>query len=152
MSLPKKEETVEDVFPEIPCGHIPFGMFVIVQIKLSKRVTSGGIIIIDDTKQTEQDNTQVAKVVAIGPAAFKDRRTFEPWPEGAWYKVGDYVRCPKYGGDRWRVDYEYQEEERKVGNLVLAPSVVQGKVEFAMFKDMDIRSSVEDPLKIKAYI
>ena len=23
------------------------------------------------------------------------------WPEGSWCEVGDYIRVPKWGGDRW---------------------------------------------------
>jgi hypothetical protein len=44
--------------------------------------------------------------------AYKNRDTMEYWPEGTWIQVGDYIRVPKWGGDRWEVkvpgddDYE----------------------------------------------
>ena len=45
----------------------------------------------------------IGKIVAIGPLAFKNRDTMQPWPEGTWAQVGDYVRVPKWGGDRWEI-------------------------------------------------
>jgi hypothetical protein len=27
----------------------------------------------------------------------------KPWPEGSWCVVGDFIRVPKWGGDRWEV-------------------------------------------------
>ena len=33
----------------------------------------------------------------------------EPWPEGNWVEVGDFVRMPKWGGDRWEVTMNDEE-------------------------------------------
>lgn len=125
----------EDAFPQIDAGVKPFGSRVIVQIRRAKRKTKGGIILGDESRDTEQWNTQVAKVVAIGPLAFKNRNTQELWPEGAWVQIGTYVRAPKYGGDRWSVATE------------------DGEVVFAMFNDMDLLGEITgDPLAMKAYL
>jgi hypothetical protein len=59
----------------------------------------------------------------------------EQWPEGAWCAVGDFVRSPKYGGDRWTVTHDEEE------------------IEFVMFNDLDILGKVTgDPTKIRAFI
>jgi len=59
--------------------------------------------LVEETKETEKWNNMVAKVIEIGPLAFRNRDTNEPWPEGSWCEVGDYIRVPKWGGDRWEV-------------------------------------------------
>ena len=96
--------TLDEAFPAIDPGLLPFGGRVLVQFKQTpKRTTASGIILVEETKDTEKWATQVAKVVALGPLAFKNRETMEPWPEGTWAEVGQFVRMPKWGGDRWEV-------------------------------------------------
>jgi hypothetical protein len=69
--------------------------------------------------------------------AFHDRDTLKPWPEGAWVKPGMYVRCPKYGGDRWEVPVP--------GNADAAL--------FVVFRDIDLVGEIEgDPLDMVAYL
>ena len=106
-----------------------------MQVRVAKKKTAGGIMIVDEVRKTEAANTQVSRVVAMGPLAFKNRNTMEAWPEGAWCNVGDFVRTPKYGGDRWTVVHKEDEE-----------------VEFVIFNDLDIVGRVTtDPLKIRAF-
>lgn len=125
-----------DAFPPIDPGVKPLGSRVLVQVRSAKRKTKGGIILAGETRDTEQWNTQVAKVRDVGSLAYHNRNTMEPWPEGAWCRVGDYVRCPKYGGDRWSVSTEDGDE-----------------VIFVLFNDLDIIGLVEgDPLAMKAFI
>lgn len=142
--LPVPDAALE-AFPEVPCGHQPFGQYVIVQLRLSKKVSAGGILLTDYDQDTEKDNTQVAKVVAIGSGAFKRRSDGEPWPEGVWFKVGDFVRCPKYGGDRWTVKGQIPEIRRATTTV---PARIE-PVEFAMFKELDCRAGVDDPMGVK---
>ena len=47
---------------------------------------------------------QVGKIISMGPLAFKNRKNAEDWPEGMWAKVGDFVRFPRWGGDRITVN------------------------------------------------
>jgi len=96
-------DSLEEAFPEVDPGLRPFGDKVLVQIRTPRTRTASGLILPDETRETEQWNTQVAKVIALGPVAFRNRDTLEPWPEGSWVYPGMYVRCPKYGGDRWQV-------------------------------------------------
>jgi co-chaperonin GroES (HSP10) len=95
---------LRDAFPAVDPGAIPLGARVLVQLRRTKKtVTSAGIILVSETKETEKWQNMVAKVIALGPLAFKKRDTMEPWVEGTWCEVGDYIRVPKWGGDRWEV-------------------------------------------------
>jgi co-chaperonin GroES (HSP10) len=125
-----------EAFPAADAGVQPFGSRVLVQIRTPKTKTASGIIIDSGSRDTEKWNTQVAKVVSLGPVAYRNRNTLEPWPEGGWAHPGDYVRVPKYGGDRWEVPLPNGESAL-----------------FVIFNDLDIIGRVEgDPLAIRAFI
>lgn len=133
------ENALAEAFPVCDAGVQPFGSRVLVQIRTPKTKTASGIILHSETKDTEKWNTQVAKVVSVGPLAFKNRDTMQPWPEGSWCTKGDFVRVPKYGGDRWEklVDKDGESENAM----------------FVIFNDLDIIGRVEgDPLAVKAFI
>lgn len=87
----------------------------------------------------------VAKVIEIGPLAFRKRDTMEPWPEGSWCEVGDYIRVPKWGGDRWEVPLPGQEDADK-----------QRPKETALFmilNDHEIIAKITgSPLEMKAFV
>lgn len=127
---------IDEAFPAVDPGVKPFGSRVLCQIRLAKKKTKGGIILTGDTKDTETWNTQVAKVVAVGDLAFKNRNTQEPWPEGSWATPGDFVRVPKYGGDKWTVKIDDDQE-----------------VIFVILNDLDLIGVVTgDPLAMKAFV
>lgn len=137
MSTVKQSQTLAEAFPEVEPGAQPLGARVLVQLRTTKKTTSGGIIIVDETKETEKYNTQVARVIRKGPIAFHNRETGKPWPEGMWANNGDYVRVPRWGGDRWEVPVEGQEE----------PAY------FVIFNDHElIAKIVGDPLAFRAHI
>ncbi len=130
------EDALAEAFPTVDAGIQPFGSRVLIQIRTPKKISKGGIILDFGSQDTEKWNTQVGKVVAVGPLAFCNRNTMEPWPEGSWCENGDYVRVAKYGGDRWEVP---------MGNGENAM--------FVIFNDLDIIGRVTgDPLAIKAFI
>lgn len=127
---------MKEAFPAAEAGIRPFGSRVLVQIRTPKKKSSGGIILNTDTQDTEKWNTQVAKVISLGPLAFKNRNTMESWPEGAWCQEGEFVRVAKYGGDRWEVSLPEGESAL-----------------FVIFNDLDILGQViGDPLAVKAFI
>lgn len=131
-------QTLDDAFPGANPGVVPYGSRVLVQIRTPKSKTKGGIILTSDTRETDLWNTQVAKVIAVGPVAFKNRDTLQPWAEGAWCEAGEFVRVPKYGGDRWQVPIEGRPDENAL---------------FVIFNDLDIVGKVTgDPLAIKAFV
>ena len=130
-------QTLADAFPEIDPGIRPFGSRVLVQVRTPQSRTKGGILISDETKDTEKWNQQVAKVIATGPVAFRNRGTLEQWAEGGWAKPGDYVRVPKYGGDRWEVQYGTGDQAAL----------------FVLFNDLDLLGLVTtDPRNVRAFI
>ena len=98
------DREIAEMFPDIDPEFRPHGHRVIVQIRRVVAKSSGGIILSSSTKETEAYNNTIAKLIAVGPLAFKNRGTGEPWPEGVWASVGEYVKVPRWGGDRWTVD------------------------------------------------
>lgn len=128
--------SLSEAFPEADPGVTPCGSRVLVQIRSPKKKSKGGIHLVADTIETDKWNTQAAVVIAIGPLAFHNRNTYEMWPEGAWCEPGDFVRVPKYGGDRWEVEIED-------GETAL----------FVIFDDLNIVGKITgDPRKMKAFI
>jgi co-chaperonin GroES (HSP10) len=131
--------SLAEAFPVADPNYIPVGSKVLVQIRTPKRKSAGGILLTTDTQETDQWNTQVGKVLALGDVAFCNRETLAPWPEGAWVKIGEYARVPKYGGDRWQV----------------AINPGDPKTDYALFavwRDLDIVGKVPDPLSVIAFI
>lgn len=128
-------------FPEVNAGQQPFGGRVVVQLRRIKKTVNGGrIILVAETKESEKWNNMIGKVVRIGPLAFKNRDTMASWPEGSWAEVGDYVRVPRWGGDRW---------ERAV------PGEDDGEdpVLFMTINDHELIAKVtDDPLSFKAFV
>ncbi len=133
----EREGTLEFAFPDVEPELLPYGSRILVQIRVPRTMTDGGIVIPHEARETEKWNTQVAKVIALGPVAFKNRDTLEPWKEGEWCQPGAFVRCPKYGGDRWEVPVPGTKD----------PAL------FALFNDLDLVGEFTgDPLKVKAFI
>lgn len=133
---------MEVAFPKVDPQVVPFASRILVQFKIPKYVTSGGIILVEDTRQTELWNTQIGKVLNIGPLAFKNRQTGMPWVEGEWCAIGDFVRVPKNGGDRWLV--------KVAAGKGLGPA--NDEVMVAIFDDLQLIGKITgDPLAIMAF-
>lgn len=135
-----QEMTLEEAFPTVDAGAVPCGARILVQWRQTKKkVTKSGIILAEETKESEKWNNQVAKIVAIGPLAFKKRDDMQPWPEGSWVSVGDYVRMPKWGGDRWEVKFKNGKDE----DTAL----------FSVFNDHEVIAKITgNPLEVKAFV
>lgn len=129
-------EDLQQAFPEVDPGVKPLGSRILIQIRSPETRSKGGIILTDSDKDTQYWNTTVAKVVAVGPLAFKNRNTQESWPEGDWCKPGEFVRAPRYGGDRWK----HTDASGKTGY-------------FCLINDLDVLAAITtDPLQIRAFI
>lgn len=132
------ENELKEAFPEVDPGIRPFGSRVLVQIKTPKTKTKSGLFLGNDLVEIEKWNTQTAKVISLGPLAFKNRDTMKAWPEGDWCKPGDFVRVGKYGGDRFEVPFEKDSDDCAL---------------FVVFNDLDIIGDVySNPLEIKAFL
>lgn len=92
---------LDEAFPEVDPGVYPMGTRVLVQLRTVRNKTASGILLAEDTKNFNKVTTQLGKVIRIGPIAYRNRETGHLWPEGVWAKPGDYIRLPKYGGDRF---------------------------------------------------
>lgn len=143
------DQTLDEAFPAVDPGTEPFGSLVLLQIKAAATKTKGGLILSDNTIETEADNTKVAKVLACGPLAFHDRATKTPWPEGAWAQPGEFVRIGLYGGDRWRVCYDTIKIKDRDGKVIREQKVY---AEFALLEDLVLKGRVKDPLAALAFI
>lgn len=130
-------DDLQEAFPEVDPQHLPCGNKVLLQVRSPKIKTSGGIWMPDESLEAELWNTQTAKVIALGPLAYMNRDTMEPWPEGQWCKVGDYVRIPKYHSDRWIIEYEKGQVKHSALFVIIKDTEVLGKI-------------VGNPLNIKA--
>ena len=128
-------------FPSVDPGAKPLGGRILVQLRRAKRKsTKGGIILVSETKETEKWQNMVAKVVEIGPMAFRKRDTMEPWPEGSWCEVGDYIRVPKWGGDRWEVKVPGEDD-------------LEDPALFSILNDHEVIAKVTgNPLDMKAFL
>lgn len=108
IDVKQKEEpdlrTEEECFPFVNHGIDVAGDRVLVQLRREKITSKGGIIFVDETRQTIKFNETVAKVIQVGPLAYRNLDDLSYWIEGPWCKEGDLVRTIKYGGDRCVID------------------------------------------------
>ena len=73
-------------------------------------------------------------------------------PEGPWFKVGDFVRLPKYGGDRFDVEWAYEDYEVDSSTGRREKLTRKDKVVFAIFKVKDVIAKITaSPLSVKAF-
>jgi co-chaperonin GroES (HSP10) len=130
-------QTLADAFPDVDPGLKPLGGRVLVQLRRTAKKTRSGIVLVEETKDTVRWNNQVAKVVALGALAFRNRETKNLWPEGEWVQAGDFIRVPRWNGDRIEVPVKGSDEP----------------VTFVVFNDHEIIAKIEgDPLAVKVYI
>jgi co-chaperonin GroES (HSP10) len=122
-----KNEYIVAHFPEVAPGARPCGNQVLVQFRTLKSTSKGGIVMVNDTKDFNNGNTQIARVVGLGHIAYKDRNTGEDWKEGAWAAIGDIVIVPRWGGFRFEVPIPGTED----------------KAIFAIFEDFNLKIVVE---------
>lgn len=134
------ESQINEAFPDVDPGAKPLGARVLVQLRKAKtKMTQSGIVLVEETRDTERAQNPVGKVIAIGPLAFKKRDTMEPWPEGSWCEVGDFLRVPKWTGDRWEV--------------ALGDDRDSEKVEFMIMNDHEVIAKITgNPLEVRAFI
>lgn len=133
---PQEQADIDSTFPPIDPGFIPNGNRVLVQLRSLQDTTKGGIILSQQSQEAALYEEQIGRVVAIGRSSFYNQSTMQPWPEGEDFALGDFVRVPKFGGDKtWTVSPDGR------------------KTLFVVFRDRDIIGRVTgNPLEIKGYI
>jgi len=75
----KDFETLDEAFPQCVHGITPLGARVLLQLKSVKKASKGGIILVEETRETERAQSMIGKVLALGPIAFKNRDTLSEW-------------------------------------------------------------------------
>lgn len=140
-TVASQEAELAWAFPSVDPGAKPLGGRILVQLRRTKKkATSAGIILVEETKETEKWQNMVAKVIEIGPLAFKHRDTMAAWPEGSWCEVGEYIRVPKWGGDRWEVKVPGEDD-------------LEDPALFMVLNDHEVIAKLTgDPLAMKAFI
>lgn len=145
---------IEAAFPTVDPGVEPLYGRVLVQLRTaqkSKIITRADgskaeLHYTDYSQEVEKDVQQVGRVISWGPLAFKVKQTMEPWPEcvvnGEFVppvKIGDYVRVPKFGGDRHYVPVPNGPKDHKAV--------------FVAFNDLELISKITcNPLSIIMYL
>jgi len=129
-------------FPDVSPGIAPLGARVLVQLRrIQKDMKVGNLklILTEEVKENEKWQNTIGRVVALGPLAFKNRDTMQPWAEGTWAQVGDYLRVPRWGGDRWERVVPGEDKEEPALFMILNDHEIIGKV-------------TDDPLSFKVFI
>lgn len=138
-AIPTLEKVLDldDAFPAVDPPIQVLGARVLLQLRRVKEMSAGGIALVYEAQETEKANMAVAKVLQIGPLAFKRRDDMQPWPEGVWAAVGDFVRVPRWGGDR--LDVAVPGSKDAVTLVVLNDHELIAKV-------------IGDPLSMRGYV
>jgi len=126
---------LEEAFPDVTPGVKPLGARVLVQLRTVRAKTVSGIVLTDDTRTFNKANTQLGKVVALGPIAFCNRETSKTWNEGVWAEPGQFVRIPKYGGDRFERAIAGSEETAVF--CIFSDHELIAQVEPSAFEELD---------------
>lgn len=145
----------EKAWPKVAPLLKPLGSRVLVQFRQPIAfAASGKIFIPHDSRETDRDNETVAKVIALGALAFRNRETQALWPEGAWCKEGDYIRVPKYQLDMFRRKFMRRDITENADGTETVNGVAD-EVRFAQVKDLDvlgIYDSLDAALAERAFI
>lgn len=134
------DQTIEAAFPAVDPGETPTGSKLLLQIKRPAFKTKGGIQLSGNDRQTEYDNTKVAKIIAAGPLAFCNRETGKEWPEGRWAQIGDYIRISQHNVQTWTVPLP---GTRGIG--------IEERVVFGYMDELLMQSIVKDPMATEAF-
>ncbi len=135
-------EDMETAFPDVVPPYMPCGKNIMVQLRtpgLFKRLPNGmKIWYTDETQEFMKHNVQTAIVRALGPVAYRHRLSMEPFIEGDWAVPGEFVRVPKFGGDRVAIQLPREGEEP------------QRAAYFLMVNDLDVNGRIYgDPLSVE---
>jgi co-chaperonin GroES (HSP10) len=143
-------QSLDEAFPgpEDGCDSLtePLPHLVLLQIRRAKQRTAGGLYLTKESQEAEAANTQVAKVLSIGCNCFRNPNTGELWREGAWFKVGDYLRIPQYNGYRFTVKWKVP------AKWAAGAKDDEEDIKFVMFEPIHLTGLVRgDPRAITAY-
>lgn len=99
----------------------PTGVKILLGIPRLERQTAGGLALPDEMIEREEAAGMIAKVLAMGPDAYKSLAGCSD----PYCKVGDWVAMRPYSGTRFRVE--------------------QSEHEFRLVNDNTVEGVIEDP-------
>lgn len=115
---------------------VPLGHLVMVRVPELDRVSSGGIILKDDSRR-EQNGEQKGFVHSIGPDAYKSLGDGSRWVE-----VGDEVYFKRYAGiefrDDWDEDEQIKQDQSVYGKARVITKKIKHSVLYRLMNDDDI--------------
>jgi|TARA_R110000868_G_scaffold20938_5_gene87780 chaperonin GroES len=91
----------------------PIEYNVLIRPDPAEQKTKGGIILSDQTVETDKHAQQRGVIVSMSPASFD----YAEWPEGAKPQIGDRVIFARYDGILWK---EGEDEFRLVKDKAIA--------------------------------
>jgi co-chaperonin GroES (HSP10) len=74
-------------------GIIPLEYYVLIKLDIVEEKTKGGIILIEEARERQEQAQSTGKIVSIGPLAFLYDVENDTIPQ-----IGERVAFPKYGG------------------------------------------------------
>lgn len=101
------EYTLEEAFPEVAVEFQPVTNKVLVQLRQPRQQSSGGIFFVPGTQEGVQQTTVIAKLLAVGPNAFKGPGKGREWNENLndeRPKPGDFVVIRRWAGINYMVE------------------------------------------------
>lgn len=125
------EKPVQDVSVDLPVT--PVGWRVLIRPFEPPKESSGGIVLPDEARESEEHLTYVGQIVAMGDQCYKvitrsgiDLSKIDPKP-----KVGDWIMYGTYGGQK---------------------IITKSGTKYLMMNDDGIMGIVKDPASFRAYI
>jgi len=90
-------------FPDVDPGLDAVGPWVVVQKRLPRKKTAGGIITADDSREADGWTERVGKLLAVGHVAFRNVDGTPAFGEfGGWPQPGQMVLIPPTGGTEFK--------------------------------------------------
>ena len=109
---------------------------ILVRPAKVEKTSKGGIIKPDMTTEAEHYHQVEGTILKLGPYAFTDRETAEPFKK-EWNKVGDRIMFPRYGSQRYAI--------AEIGDDGV--EVING-ISLMFIKDMKITGTLHPKTKI----
>ncbi len=106
--------SIEDAFPSLDANQLgihPLSNYLLVQMRLPKKTTAGGIILTSETQDFDQYQTMIGRVLELGPIAFRDRSSLKRWDGFEWAEAGAFVYVPRYTNNSRLIQFEDQTME-----------------------------------------
>jgi co-chaperonin GroES (HSP10) len=100
---------LEQMFPDIPSPYDPLMRWVVIQDRGVVEKTRGGLWLSDISKEADEYQENIGRVLAVGPLAGYDDLSNDPdpmkrkLPGSPGFEVGDIVLCSRMDSTRQKI-------------------------------------------------